>query len=321
MSKDKAASKDVLPEEYHGKPITKRREILSQMKRTKAGYVMVAPFLILFFAFTILPVILSILLSFTSFNMLEFPEFKGFANYVNMFLADDLFITAVTNTLLFAIATGPTSLILSFLVAWFINELSPRIRAIVTILFYAPSLVANSAITIFSFIFQGDIYGVVNGILMKLGLINEAIAFFKDVDYIVPLCIFVSLWSSLGSSFLASIAGLQGVDRALYEAGAIDGIKNRWQEAWYVTLPSMKPMLKYGAVMSITSAFNFGPMVTLLCGTPSTDYVAWTLQHHLTEYMTVRFEYGYASAIAVVLFAMMIGTNWAISKLISRMGQ
>lgn len=318
------AQKDVVkqtePTPYDSKPISKTKYTLTQMKRNWQGYVMIAPFIIMFVAFTVVPVILSILLSFTSFNMLEWPEFKGLSNYIQLFLGDDLFVTAFSNTMLFAITTGPASFILSFIIAWFINELSPRLRALVTIIFYAPSI-SGMAYTVFSVIFGGDIYGYVNGWLLKMGLTDQPINFFKDVRYIVPLCIVVALWTSLGTGFLSNIAGLQGVDHSLYEAGAIDGIKNRWQEAWYITLPQMRSILLFGAVMSITQAFGFGAIVNTLCGNPSTDYVAWTLQHHLAEYMGVRFEYGYASAIAVVLFAIMMLANLLVQKFLSKVGQ
>ena len=307
-------------QKYAGKAMTRGRYIRTQMKRNWVGYVMVAPFLVMFIAFTVVPVILSILLSFTSFNMLQFPEWKGLDNYVQLFLADDLFITAFSNTMLFAITTGPASFILAFIVAWFINELSPRLRAIVTLIFYAPSI-AGTAYLVWGIFFKGDIYGYVNGWLLKMGMISEPIVFFKDVDYIVPLCIVVAIWTSLGTTFLSNIAGLQGVDRSLYEAGAIDGIKNRWQEAWYITLPSMRSILLFGAVLAITGSFGFGAIVNNLCGNPSTDYVAWTLQHHLTEYMGTRFEYGYASAIAVVLFAIMMGANALVQKFLSKVGE
>jgi multiple sugar transport system permease protein len=252
--------------------------------------------------------------------MLEWPEFKGVQNYVQLFLADDLFVTALSNTMLFAITTGPISFVLSFVVAWFINELSPRLRALVTIIFYAPSI-SGMAYTVWGMFFQGDIYGYVNGWLMKMGLMSQPIVFFKDTRYIVPLCIIVAIWTSLGTSFLANIAGLQGVNQSLYEAGAIDGVRNRWQEAWYITLPSMRQILLFGAVLAITGSFGFGGIVTALCGSPSTDYVAWTLQHHLGEYMGTRFEYGYASAIAVVLFAIMMGANMLVQKFLAKVGQ
>ena len=301
------------------KDMTKGEYIRIQMKRTWVGYVMVAPFLLMFLAFTVAPVVLSILLSFTSFDMLQMPQFIFMDNYIRMFLDDDLFITALQNTLMFAITTGPASYILSFVLAWFINELSPKVRALVTFIFYAPSI-SGSAYLVWKLLFQGDIYGYVNGWLFKMGIITDPIIFFQNTTYIVPICIVVALWTSLGTGFLANIAGLQGVRRDLYEAGAIDGIKNRWQELWYITLPEMKQILLFGAVLAITGAFGFGGIVNDLCGNPSTDYVAWTLTHHLSEYMGTRFEYGYASAIAVVLFFLMIGANSLVQKLLSKVG-
>lgn len=302
------------------KDMTKWQYTRAEMKRTRVGYLMVAPFMIMFFIFTVVPVVLSILLGFTNFNMFEWPDFVGFDNYIRMFLDDDLFITALKNTLIFAFTTGPASYLLSFILAWFINELPPKIRALVTFIFYAPSI-SGGAYTIFQLIFQGDIYGYANGWLMKLGLISEPILFFSNETYVVPLMIFISIWTSLGISFLSFIAGFQSVDRSQYEAGAVDGIKNRWQEVWYITLPNMKSMLLFGAVMAITSAFSFGAIVTALCGTPSVNYCAWTLSHHLTEYMTTRFEFGYASALAFIQFLLCFGANKLVNIMLAKVGQ
>ena len=290
------------------------------IRKNKTAYFMIAPFMILFFLFTIIPVFLSLVLSFTSFNMLEWPKFIFMDNYITLFLDDELFITALKNTLIFAAITGPVSYILSFVVAWFINELSPKIRAVVTLIFYAPSISGNVYL-IWATLFSSDTYGWANAILMKLGFIDTPILWFQNAKYVMPLCIIVALWMSLGTAFLSFIAGLQGINKSLYEAGAIDGVRNRWQELWYITLPSMKPQLMFGAVLSITGAFGFGPVVTALAGNPSVDYVAYTLNHHLTEYQGTRWEVGYASAISFLLFLMMIGCNVLITKLIAKVGQ
>lgn len=303
------------------KDMTKLQWTLHEMNQKKVGYFMVLPFLVMFITFTVVPVVLSIVLSFTSFNMLQWPKFIFMDNYIRMFLDDDLFMTAFKNTLMFAVTTGPLSFGISFLLAWFINELSPKMRALVTIIFYAPSI-SGSVYLVWTIIFDGTIYGYVNGWLLKFGFISSPIQFFGNASTLVPLCIIISLWTSLGTAFLSFIAGLQGVDRHLYEAGAVDGIKNRWQELWYITLPKMKNMLMFGAVLSITGAFGFGSIVTSLCGTAySPDYCAWTLTHHLNEYMSTRFEYGYASAIAVVLFLLMIGANAGVQKILAKVGQ
>lgn len=291
-----------------------------EMKRNKVAYIMCAPFFILFLVFTVLPVVLSIFFSFTEFNMLEPPRWVGFDNYIHLFLEDDIFIIACKNTLIFAAITGPVSYLMSFLVAWFINELSPKVRAVVTLIFYAPSI-SGSVYMVWTILFSSDAYGYVNGLLLKLNLIDAPIMFFQNANWVMPLCIVVALWTSLGTAFLSFIAGLQTVDRSQYEAGAVDGIKNRWQELWYITLPTMRPQLMFGAVLAITGAFGFGAVVTALCGFPSVDYAAHTIMHHLDDYGGQRFEVGYASAIAVFLFLIMLGCNLVIKKMLSKVGQ
>lgn len=302
------------------KEMTKAEWTWFLVKRNKTAYFMIAPFMILFFIFTIIPVALSLVLSFTSFNMLEWPKFIFMDNYITLFLDDDLFITALKNTFIFAAVTGPASYIISYVVAWFINELPPKIRAIVTLIFYAPSIAGNVYL-IWGTLFSGDAYGWVNGLLLNMGVIDSPILWFQNADYVMPLCIVVALWTSLGTSFLSFIAGLQGINKSLFEAGAIDGVKNRWQELWYITLPSMKPQLMFGAILAITGSFGFGGIVTSLAGNPSVDYVAYTLTHHLEEYQNNRWEVGYASAISFILFLMMIGSNVLITKLISKLGE
>ncbi|MBQ1847771.1 MAG: sugar ABC transporter permease [Clostridia bacterium] len=302
------------------KDMTKAQWTWKEMKKHKAGYFMVAPFFILFFVFTVVPVFLSMILSFTSFNLLEMPKVVWLDNYVRLFLDDDIFLTAVQNTLIFAVFTGPISYLLSLFVAWFINELSPRMRAFVTLIFYAPSI-SGAMYSIFGILFSSDRYGYVNAFLIEYNFIDEPIQFFQNASYVMPLCILVALWTSLGVTFLSFIAGLQTVDASLYEAGAIDGIRNRWQELWYITLPTMKEQLMFGAVMSITGSFGFGGIVTALAGFPSVDYCAWTIMHHLEDYGGQRFEVGYSSAIATILFIMMITSNMLIKKLLSKVGQ
>ena len=314
MSQKKEKKKAVARNE-----MTKAQWTWHEIKRNKAAYFMVAPFMVIFTCFTILPVVLSAVLSLTNFNLLQIPDFVGADNYIRLFLDDDIFIIACQNTLIFAAIVGPVSYIMSFLVAWFINELSPKIRAVVTLIFYAPSISGN-AYLIWKTLFSSDRYGWANAMLLEMDMIDTEIAFFEDADYVMPLCIVVALWTSLGTSFLAFIAGLQGIDKAQFEAGAVDGIRNRWQELYYITLPNMKDQLMFGAIMSITGAFGFGAVVDALCGFPSVDYAAHTIVHHLNDYGGSRFETGYASAIAVILFIVMVGANTIVKKIISKVG-
>jgi len=301
------------------KDITYREWIWKEMKRNWVAYLMVAPYLLVFTLFTIVPVALSFVISFTDFNMLQMPNIVWMENYINLFFADDVFLIACKNTLIFAVIIGPVSYIMSFLVAWFINELSPRIRSLVTLVFYAPSI-AGQVYLIWGTLFSADSAGWVNATLLEIGVISEPKTWFQDADYVMPLCIVVALWTSLGTSFLSFIAGLQGVDRSLYEAGAVDGVKNRWQELWYITLPSMKPQLMFGAIMAITGSFGFGGVVTALAGFPSVDYAAHTIMHHLDDYGGQRYEIGYSSTIAVVLFIIMVAANMVVKKAISKVG-
>ena len=280
---------------------------------------MIMPFGIIFVLFTLLPVIASIFLSFTSFNMVSAPKFIGFQNYISLLVEDSVFLTAVKNTMIFALVTGPVSYIMCFIFAWLINEL-PRVpRAILTLVFYAPSISGN-AYLVWQLIFSSDTYGWANAWLMKLGITRQAILWFQTEGYIMPILIIVQLWLSLGVSFLSFIAGLQTVDKSLYESAAVEGIKNRWQELWYITLPSMKPQLMFGAVMQITNSLSVSQISIDLVGFPSVNYAGHTILTHLYDYGNLRYELGYACTIAVVLFLIMVFCNIIVQKLLRRVG-
>ena len=281
---------------------------------------MMVPFLGMFFLFTVVPVVISVFLSFTDFNLLQFPDFVGWDNYIQLFLEDKVFIKSLTNTLLFAVVTGPVSYFLCLLFAWIINEFKGWVRSFLTLIFYAPSICGN-AYLVWNLILTGDRYGYLNGLLLKYDIINEAILWMKTEKYILPCLIVVQLWLSLGTGFLSFIAGLQTVDKSLYEAAALDGVKNRWQELWYVTLPAMKPQLMFGAVMQITQSFAVADISVQLAGNPSVNYAGATVVTHLLDYGNTRFEMGYASAIATVLFLLMVGTNQLVQKILRRVGE
>ena len=291
-----------------------------RIKKSRESYLMIAPYFILFFFFTVLPVTLSVIFSFTDFNLLEWPDFVGWRNYTKLFLEDDIFMIALKNTLIFAVITGPVSYMLCLLFAWIINEFKGPLRAFLTLIFYAPSICGN-AYLVWNLILTGDRYGYLNGLLLKLGIIDEAILWMQTEKYVLPVLIVVQLWLSLGTGFLSFIAGLQTVDKNLYEAAAIDGVKNRWQELWYVTLPAMKPQLMFGAVMQITQSFAVADISINLAGNPSVNYAGATVVTHLLDYGSTRFEMGYASAIATVLFLLMVGTNKLVQKLLGRVGE
>jgi len=287
--------------------------------KSKMCYLFLLPYALLFTLFYVAPVVISIFYSFTYYNILESPRFIFLQNYISLILEDDIFLIGLKNTFLIAVVTGPLGYIMSFLFAWLINELPRWVRSVAVVVFYAPSIAGNCYV-IFSVFFRGDAYGYVNAFLMNLGIIDKPVLWFINPDYMLPICMLVILWMSLGTGFLSFVAGLQGVDRSQFEAGYMDGIKNRWQELWYITLPNMKPMLMFGAVMSITQAFGVCDVTMALCGYPSTDYAARTIVTHLFDYGFTRFEMGYACAIATILFLIMILCNKAIQSLLRRVG-
>ncbi|MBR5922318.1 MAG: sugar ABC transporter permease [Clostridia bacterium] len=278
------------------------------------------PFLILFFIFTILPILSSVVLSFTDFDAVSSPRFIGLDNYFRMFTGDEVLPVALKNTVMFAIFIGPFGFALSFFLAWIINEFGKTARSILSFLFYSPALVGN-VFYIWQIAFSGDAYGYINSFLMSFGIVTEPIQWFRNESYVFPLIVIIQLWLSMGVSFLANIAGLQNVDDELYEAGAIDGIKTRWHELWYITLPSMKSILLFGIVMQIQAAFSVGAIPMALAGYPSVNHAVDTILSHLQDVGTERFEMGYASAISVLLFVLIIVTKKLLTKFVNFMGR
>ena len=287
------------------------------MKRSRGLYLLMAPFFVLFTIFTFVPVVMSLPMGFTNFNMVQLPQWVGLDNFYVLFLEDEVFLKAIQNTLIFAVVTGPISYILCFLLAWLINEMPGVLKTVFTFVFYAPTLAGN-IYTTWQLIFSGDTYGIANAYLIKLGILNGARQLLTDANYIFGVVIVVQLWMSLGAGFLSLRAGLQGIPRDRYEAAAVEGVKNRMQELLMVTVPAMGPQMLFAAVMQIVSSFTAGDVGRTLTAFPSTDYAAHTIMTHAYDYGSIRFEMGYASAICFVLFGVMILANWGIKKLLGR---
>ena len=270
-------------------------------RREVEGYTMLLPFALLFLLFVLIPVIWGLVLSCTHYNIVQPMRLAGLKNYVELFTNDDLFIKALRNTLGFAVVAGPVGFLSSFFFAWVINQL--KCRNAFSLAFYAPSIVSSLAISvIWLYLFSSDRYGLVNTILLKMDLIKSPILWTKDPQYIMPLIILISVWMSMGSGFLTNLAGLSNLNPELNEAGAIDGIKNRFQDLFYVVLPQMKPYLLFNAIMAIVNSLNVYDITVSVAGFPSPDYSAHTIVAHMYDYGFIRFELGYASAIAFVLF-------------------
>lgn len=294
----------------------KLKYTFNQMKKNRECYFMLAPFMIFFLIFTVIPVVMSLPISFTDFDVISYPEFVGLSNFYTLFLSDKVFLQSIKVTLIFACFTGPVSYVMCFLLAWFINELPQKLKTIFTLIFYIPSMAG--VYTVWKIIFSGDSYGYLNSVLMDIGIITQPVQWLTDSRYILGVTIAVQLWISLGAGFLALRAGFQNIDRSQYEAGAIEGIKNRWQELFYITIPSMGPQLLFAAVMQIVGSFTAGTVAQNIVGFPSTDYKAHTIMTHAYDYGWVRFEMGYASAICMVLFVLMYIINRIINKILNK---
>lgn len=303
---------------FFPKKIKSNLSLKQRIKMNKSSYLLLAPYFTLFTLFTVVPVIASITLGFTYFNMLNFPKFIGLSNYISIFLNDEIFLIAIKNTIIFAFVTGPISYFLCFLLAWFINDLPRFLRTTITLVFYAPSLSGN-LFMIWQFIFSDDQYGMVNSILMTLGgigIIQDPIKWFTDAKYIMITLVIVQLWLSLGAGFLALGAGFKTVDRTIFEAGVMDGVKNRFQELIYITIPSMKRQMLFAAVMQISASFAVGNISIQLAGFPSTNYAGHTIMTHIHDFGAVRYDMGYACAVSTILLIIMLLTNKLITTVL-----
>lgn len=291
----------------------KLKKLLHDVKKNKECYFMLAPFMILFTIFTVIPVVMSFPIGFTDFNMAKPPKFVGLDNYINLFLYDEVFMKAIRVTIIFAVITGPVSYILCFLLAWLINELPNRLRSFFTLIFYIPSM-AN-VYAVWKIIFSGDMNGWLNSFLIEWGFIHSPVQWLTDSRYVLGVTIIVQLWLSLGAGFLALSAGFRNIDKHLYEVAYIEGMNSKWQELVYIIIPSMKPQMLFAGVMQIVNSFTAGTIAQELIGFPSTDYKAHTIMTHAYDYGWIRWEMGSASAICTILFIVMFLCNRVISRI------
>lgn len=281
--------------------IQKHRHSKVRIQENLFGYLFMAPFLILFFLFVIIPVLVAIYLSFTNYNMIQAPSWTGWSNYIRLLLDDDVFLLSLKNTFVFALFIGPLGYMMSFLMAWVLN--GRRFKNGLALAFYAPSITSAICITqVWLYFFSNDKMGFLNNLLLNIGLITEPILWNQSATYIFPAVIIISVWMSMGTGFLVFLAGFQNLPTDVYEAGRIDGISNRWQELCHLTLPLMKPQLLFGAINTIVSSFGVFDIVVQFAGMPSPNYSAHTIVAHLYDYAFLRFQMGYSAAVAVILF-------------------
>ena len=300
--------------------ITRRRRGAGRRERNQvSGYLFAAPYALVFLVFILVPVLLAIVLSFTNFNAIQFPRFVGFLNYITLLTSDAEFMQFVLpNTVVYAVVVGIGGYILSFLLAWMLCNLTRGVRTVLALIIYSPSLTAGVAMTVlWKVIFSGDQTGLLNSWLMSLGVIDDPIEWLVNTNYLLPIVIIIGLWSSMGIGFLAMIAGIANSDESLYEAGAIDGISNRFQEMIYITIPQMKPQMLFAAVMAVVNAFQNGAVSAMLTGNPSPGYAAQLIVNHIEDYGFLRYEMGYAATVSVALLLIVQIFSKAANRLLT----
>lgn len=297
-----------------------RPKMKASLRKDLTGYLFMLPFLVLFFIFIIIPVFVAFGTSFTNSNMLQPAKWIGLTNYKLLFLDDSIFLTAIKNTLVFACITGPIGYMMSFIAAWAINQL--RMRNFFALAFYAPSITSGIAMSVvWLYFFSNDRYGLINNVLINLGIISEPILWTLDVKYILGVIMLISVWMSMGTGFLVFLAGFQNIPREYYEAGSIDGIRSKFQELWYISLPLLKPQLLFGAINSIVGSFGVFDIAVSVAGIPSPNYAGHTIVAHLYDYAFIRFQMGYASGVAMVLFLVTFILGRVVMKLLSSKGE
>ncbi|MGL4337266.1 MAG: carbohydrate ABC transporter permease [Turicibacter sp.] len=288
------------------------------MKKNKNHFLFLAPYVCLFIVFIIIPVVMAICLSFTNYNTIQKPDVVGFINYINLITQDEIFMQYVLpNTIMFALIVGIGGYMLSFFLAWSLAQLTKVPRTILALIIYSPSMTTGVAMaTVWRILFSGDQSGYINSLLMRLGVITEPIEFLQSTLYLMPVMIIVGLWSSMGVGFLAMLAGVMNIDETLYEAGAIDGIRNKFQEMFYITIPSMKPQMLFGAVMAVVSTFQAGAIGVQLAGTnPTPGYAGQLMVNHIEDYGFIRYEMGYAATISVALLLIIYVFSYIAKKI------
>ena len=299
-------------------PKPEQKEMRDESRRRQArfrvhpAFVFLLPYGLLFATFIIIPVALAMLLSFTNFNAVQFPDLVGFLNYINVFTQDDIFMQYVLpNTLIFAFIVGPIGYFMSFFLGWSLSQISRIPRSILALIIYSPSMTSGITMAVmWRIIFSGNRMGYINNFLLGLGIVNEPIQFLQSPDFLMPIMIVVALWSSMGVGFLAMLAGMLNVDTSVYEAAEMDGLRNRFQEIFYITIPMMKPQMLFGAVMAVVNTFQVGHIGVALSGSnPTPAYAGQLIVNHIDDYGFIRYEMGYASAVSVVLLLIIYGAS------------
>jgi len=270
----------------------------------------ISPWFFGFLIFTLWPIIQSIYISSTDWEMQlnVVPKFIGMANYKNLLFNDELFWISLKNTFYYAFGSVPLGLILALILALLLNQKLRGITIFRTI-FYLPSVISGVAVALLWVWIFNPQFGIVNAILAKLGLPTPG--WLTDPAWAMPALIIMSLWG-VGGSMLIFLAGLQGIPTEFYEAAEIDGAK-LWAKFRYITLPMLSPTIFFNLVMGIIGSFQiFTNVYIMTSGGPGTATLVYVL--YLFQNAFLYFKMGYASAMAWILFVIILTLTLLVIK-------
>ena len=283
---------------------SKKKGLFRGLFEQRCSYLFIAPAIILFFVFVFIPVIASLLLSFTKYNILSPPQWVGLDNYRQIFLNDPRFWKALRNTAVYVVGVVPVGIWLSLLLAVAIDQ-KIRFKNFYKTLFFMPvvtSVIAYSVI--WRWLFAGEKYGLINHWLIKIGL--SPVDWLMSPTWILPAIMIMAIWGGLGYNIFLLLVGLQTIPNTFYEAAEVDGATS-WHKFWHITLPLLRPTLLFVVIMSVINSFQVFEQVYIMTAGTSEGVggvldSALTLVSYLYEKGFRRFEMGYASAIAYILF-------------------
>jgi putative chitobiose transport system permease protein len=282
-------------------PAARHKSTVLEQRRNRAAYLFLTPAVAFLVVFMLIPLLQVIYFSFTDYDLLTAPTWVGLENYTRLF-QDPVFWQSLLRSLTYLIVT-PILIVLSIILAIVVNR-PLRGMTFFRALYYIPVVISAVAIgMIFDFVFS-EPSGLINGLLRQFGLIERPIHFLTDPDLILPSIMSVTIWRGIGYYMIMFLAGLQSIPEELYEAAAIDGA-NRFQQHIYVTVPMLRPVITFVAVISSIAALRaFDEIYILTNGSGGLLDAGLTTIFYLYRQAFDFLNIGYAAAIAVVFTAL-----------------
>ena len=275
---------------------------MNPLRRREAleGYAALIPWVIGFAVFSVVPIVISIYLSFTEWTVIDAPKWIGLANYERMFTQDPLFWQALKVTLLFVAISLPLKLVLGLMLALLLNVKVPGMNFFRTV-FYLPAVISGVAVALmWMWLLQPDT-GVANTLLASIGI--QGPNWFWDKDWALPSVALMSVWK-VGGSAIIYLAGLQNIPPHLYEASTIDGA-GRWHQFWRITLPLLTPTLFFQLLIELIDSFKvFSEAFVITQGGPLKATYFYLFYFYEEGFR--NFNMGYASGLALFLVVVIV---------------